>query len=106
MSRLDELKKEVMELEAKAGQQQEQPVVVREWDSIPDNDAAVLSLMERVEGQEYLLYWPEYANRSLKEAKEVVYLRQVSGDTTKSTTLRAEAENALMAIRQKLRGDK
>jgi hypothetical protein len=52
--------------------------------SISDDDPEVLRLMEKVEGKEYLLYWPEYSNRTLKEAKEIVYLRQITRDTSRS----------------------
>lgn len=76
-----------------------------EWAAIPDDDPEVISLMERVEGAEYLTFWPEYKNRTLEEAKEVAYLRRVSRDTTKTSGQRTEAEQALMAIRRKLRGD-
>jgi glutamyl-tRNA reductase len=75
------------------------------WSAIPDNDPDVLSLTEKLEGQEYLQYWPEYKNRTLGEAKEIVYLRRVSRDTSRHHQERSEAENALMTIRRKLRGD-
>jgi len=77
-----------------------------EWAAIPDDDPEVLSLMERVEGQEYLRFWPEYKNRTLDEAKEIAYLRRVSGDVNRTSRERNEAGQALMAIRSRLRGDK
>lgn len=109
MSRLDELKREVAELEAKAGQQsaQQQPdQSATPWSVIADDDPALVPLMEKVESADYLAFWPEHKNRSLDEAKEIVYLRRLSRDTTKSSAERWEAENALLAIRQKLRGDR
>jgi hypothetical protein len=102
LSRLDELKKEILELEAKANAQEGQQN--GEVAAIPADDPEVLPLMERVEGEEYLLYWPEYKNRTLDEAKEIVYLRRVIRDASRSRTERWEAENALMAIRRKLQG--
>jgi len=74
------------------------------WSVIPDDDPEVLRLMEKVQGKEYLLYWPEYSNRTLEEAKEIVYLRQITRDASRSSTERWEAENALLAIRRKLQG--
>jgi hypothetical protein len=103
---LSELKAKLAVMEGQQEPAQEQPEAVREWDSIPDDDAEVMLLMERVEGEEFLRYWPEHRNRSLEEAKEIVYLRRLSRDATKSTRERSEAENAIMAIRMKLRGDK
>lgn len=74
--------------------------------AIPDDDPEVRSLLERVEGAEYLKYWPEYKNRNLQEAKEIVFLRRASRDASRSSIERAKTENALMAIRRRLRGDK
>ena len=78
----------------------------READLIPDDDPAVLRLMRTVGGEEWLLYWPELANRTLPEAKQIVRLHRIIGDETKAYRERAEAEAAVMAVRRKLRGDR
>jgi hypothetical protein len=109
MSRLDELKREVAELEAKAGQQSAQQQTEQQsaapWATIPDDDPALVPLMEKVESADYLAFWPEHKNRSLDEAKEIVFLRRIIGDSAKSHRERWEAESAILAIRRKLQGD-
>jgi hypothetical protein len=75
-----------------------------QWATIPDDDPALVPLMEKVESADYLAFWPEHKNRSLDEAKEIVYLRRIIGDASRSRTERWEAENALIAIRRKLQG--
>jgi hypothetical protein len=110
MSRLHELKREVAELEAKAGQQSAQQQTDQQsaapWATIPDDDPALVPLMEKIESADYLAFWPEHKNRSLDEAKEIIWLRRIIGDASRSRTERWEAENALIAIRRKLQGDR